>query len=106
MPRNAFIDEAKDAQWPLPEGVWPGFNKMKLTPSVGAFIDRFKPSTWGRGETLVKCAARERLISLIIQDRLHECHTALGELLGLTTPSGGPAPQAGSGTPNGRSKAA
>jgi hypothetical protein len=91
MGRNGFLDESKREQWPLPKYVWPGINKMKLTPAVGAFIDRFRPSTWGRSETLIRATVRERLIALIMADRLHECHAALGELLGLGTPDGVPA---------------
>lgn len=104
MPRNAFLDEAKDAQWPLPEAVWPGFNKLKLTPTVGAVIDRLKPDTQGRGETLIRDTVKLELIARIIRDDFRAVYDALGELMGYDTPEGVSPPPAGSHTPNGKAR--
>ncbi len=105
MGRNAYLDEAKDAQWPLPEAVWPGFNKLKLTPTVGAVIDRLKPEDQGRGETLIRTTVKGLLIAGIMDGEFREVYDAIGELMGYGTPvvvPGTPVPQAGRGTPVGR----
>ena len=105
MARNAFLDEAKDAQWPLPEAVWPGFNKLKMTPTVGAVIDRLKPEDWGRGETMIRGTVKALLIAHIIAGEFRTVYDALGELYGYGTPNGESAratPPAGIYTPNGK----
>lgn len=88
MARNGLLDEGKDAQWPLPSGVFPGFDKVRLTMTHGELLDALKPKDAGRGEFLTKGALKGALMAEIWAGRFDVVHDVLGKLLGRDTPDG------------------
>lgn len=85
---NAILDEKREAQWPLPPAVFPGFDKLRLQPTVGAILDDLKADDDGRGDLLIHGSLKYVLIMHIIAGNLRRVHATLGKLLGIDTPDG------------------
>lgn len=102
---NKLLDENKGQHWPLPVGLFPGFDKVRVQPSVGAVLDQARGSLIGRGDFLLTASLRFSLIAAIVAGNLRWVHDTVGDLIGPGSPNGKPAghaPHSGGDSPNGK----
>jgi hypothetical protein len=83
MPRNALLSESKEATWPIPAAVFPGFDRLRVQPTVGVILDRARGQDVGRGDFLILASLKYALIARIISGDYRWVYDTLGQLFGF-----------------------
>lgn len=88
---NVLLDEKKGDSWPIPTAVFPGFDRLRVQPTVGAVLDAARGQEAGRGDFLILGSLKYALIARIVTGDYRWVYSTLGQIFGFegtSVPSG------------------